>query len=192
MSILARSVREPSGNSPARIRSNRVEVLLDRAVAVGALAAGLGQRAAVLADLVGGQVAHVGLAGLDQLHGPLVELVEVVGGVEQPVLPVEAQPADVLDDRVDVFGLLLARVGVVEAQVAQAAELRGDAEVQADRLGVADVQVAVRLGREAGMDPPVVLAGPQVLKNDLSNEVGRARGVGGGIGAQGAHGFYPF
>ena len=55
--------------------------------------------------------------------------------------------------------LFLARVGVVEAQVAQAAELLGDAEVQADRLGVADVQIAVRLGREAGVHAAVVLAG---------------------------------
>ena len=84
----------------------QVEVLLDRAVAVGAVLARLGQRAAVLADLVGGQVADVGLAGLDQLHGPLVELLEVVGGVEQPVFPVEAEPADVLHDRVDVLDAL--------------------------------------------------------------------------------------
>ena len=41
-----------------------VEVLLDRPVAVRALAAGLGQRAAVLADLLGAEAVDVGLAGL--------------------------------------------------------------------------------------------------------------------------------
>jgi hypothetical protein len=62
--------------------------------------------------------------------------------------PVEAQPLHVGLDRLDVLELLLGRVGVVEAQVAAPAELARAAEVEADRLGVADVQVAVRLGRE--------------------------------------------
>src|SRR5690606_37128036 len=44
----------------------------------------------------------------------------------------------------------------------------------ADRLGVADVEVAVRLGREAGGDPAAVLALAQVLFDDLANEVGRS------------------
>ena len=123
MSILARSVREPSGNSPARMRSNRSRFSSTRPVAVGALLAGLGERAALLAHLVGGQIADVGLAGLDQLHGPLVELVEIVGGVEEPVFPIAAEPVHVFDDRIDVLGLFLGRIGVVEAQVALAAEL---------------------------------------------------------------------
>src|SRR5437588_564846 len=63
--------------------------------------------------------------------------------------PVEAQPANVALDGVDVLLVLLDRVGVVVAQVAAPAELLGNAEVERDRLGVADVQVAVRLGRKA-------------------------------------------
>ena len=122
MSILARSVREPSGNSPALHALEQVQVLLDGAVAVRALLARFGQRAAILADLLGGQVADVGLAGFDQLHRPLVELVEIVGGVEEAVFPVEAQPAHVFHDGIDVLGLFLARIGVVEAQIALAAE----------------------------------------------------------------------
>ena len=54
--------------------------------------------------------------------------------------------------RVDVLLLFLLRVGVVEAQVADAAVVARQAEVQADALGVADVQVAVRLGRKARAD----------------------------------------
>ena len=73
----------------------QVEVLLGRPVAVGAVLARPGERAAVFAHLVGVQIADVGLAGVDQLLGPLVKLLEIVGGVEQPVVPVEAEPADV-------------------------------------------------------------------------------------------------
>ena len=66
-------------------------------------------------------------------------------------------------------------VGVVEAQVALAAELGGQAEVQADGLGVADVQVAVRLGRKARVHAPAVLVGLQVLEDDVADEMGWQR-----------------
>jgi hypothetical protein len=144
----ARAVGELAG---AHARE-QVEALLGGPVAPRALAAGLGERAAVLADLVGREVVDVGLAGLDEVDGPLVELLEVVRREVEVLAPVEAQPAHVGLDGVDVLLLLLDRVGVVEAQVAAAAELLGDAEVEADRLGVPDVEVAVGLGREARDD----------------------------------------
>jgi hypothetical protein len=46
--------------------------------------------------------------------------------------------------------------------VAHTAELARDAEVQADRLGVTQVQVAVRLGRKTRDDLAAVLAGGRV------------------------------
>ena len=160
----------------------------------GELRPGLRQRAAVLADLVGGEVVDVRLAGLDQVDGPLVELLEVVGGEVEVLAPVEAQPADVGLDRVDVLLLFLDRVGVVEAQVAVPAELLGDAEVEADRLGVADVQVAVRLGREARDDLGVATGG-DVGGDDLADEVGQERGLSRlgllGWGMAGEQGFEP-
>src|SRR4029079_6750636 len=94
--------------------------------------------------------------------------------------PVEAEPADVGLDRVEVLLLLLDRGRVVEPEVAPAAELGRDPEVQADRLGMADVEVAVGLGREAGNrggDP----SGGDVGRDDLADEVaplGRGWGLG--------------
>ena len=147
-----------------------VQVLLDRAAAPGAIETGLRERAAVLADLIGGQVVDVGQPVPDQVDGPFVELLEVVRGVVEVLAPVEAQPAHVGLDGVDVLLLLLGGVGVVEAQVAAAAELAGDAEVEADRLGVADVQVAVGLRREARHDGGVPPAA-QVVGHDVADEV---------------------
>ena len=77
----------------------------------------------MLADLVGRQVVDVGLAGPDQVDRPVVELLEVVRREVEVLAPVEAEPAHVGLDGVDVLLLLLDRVGVVEAQVAAAAEL---------------------------------------------------------------------
>src|SRR5262249_2621113 len=53
--------------------------------------------------------------------------------------------------------------------------LAGDAEVEADALGVADVQVAVRLRREARDDAATVPSGAGVVGDDLADEVRAGR-----------------
>src|SRR6185295_173038 len=86
------------------------------------------------------------------------------------VAPVEAQPPDVGLDGVDVLLLLPGRVRVVEPQIAMTTELRGDAEVEADGLRMADVEVAVRFGREAG-DRDRDAAARDVGGDDVPDEV---------------------
>lgn len=68
-----------------------------------------------------------------------------------------AEPLDCVADAVDVFLLLLLRVGVVEAQVAYAAVFFRQLEVEPDALGVADVQVAIGFGWKARTHPGRVL-----------------------------------
>ena len=97
------------------------------------------------------------MAGFDQVFGGAVHEVEVVAGlVEVGVAgaPFQSKPSHLhgVDDGVDVFGVFFFGVGVVKAQVAHAAVVARQAKVQADALGVADVQVAVGLGRKAGAD----------------------------------------
>ena len=75
---------------------------------------------------------------IDEPEGKLKELAEIVGGVID-VFPAEAEPLDVLLDGVDILDVFFDGIGVVEAQVARAAILTGDAEVEADGLGVTDV-----------------------------------------------------
>jgi len=96
-------------------------------------------------------------------------------------MPVEAEPADLVDDRVDVLLLFLLRVGVVEAQVADAAVLLRQPEIEGDALGVADVQVAVRLGRKAGADPRRV-GGRAGLMGGIARRAGKGtRRIGAGL-----------
>ena len=155
--------------------AEQIEVLLDRAVAERRVLARLGQRAAVLAHLGRRLVVDIGLAGADQVLGPVVQPLEIVRGVVEVLAPVEAEPAHVALDGVDVFLLFLDRIGVVEAQVAAAAELLRDAEVEADGFGVADVQIAVRLRRETG-DDRFDASGVEIGLNDVADEV--AAGLG--------------
>ncbi len=155
--------------------AEQVQVLVHAAGAVRRVLAGFGQRATVLADLVGGERIDVGGALLNQALGELIELLVVVRRIELAISPVEPQPPHIVLDGIDVLDVFLHRVRVVEAEIADAAEVRGDAEVHADRLGVADVQVAVRFGRKAGDDAAAVLSGGDIGADDLSDEVLRGR-----------------
>ena len=78
MSILARSTCDPSGNSPGPHPAEEIEVLLDRPVAVRTFLAGLGERAAIRADLLGRQAVDIRLALRDEVLGVPVQLLEIV------------------------------------------------------------------------------------------------------------------
>ena len=161
------------GKFAAAHAAKQVEVLLHGAVAERTVLAGLGQRAAVGANLVLALVVDIGLAGADQILGPAVEPLEIIRGVVEVLAPIEAEPAHVALDGVDIFLLFLGRIGVVETQIAAAAEFLRDAEIQADRLGVADMQIAVRLGRKAGdhlFDAP----GIEIGLDDVADEIAPA------------------
>ena len=81
---------------------------------------------------------------------------------------------DVLLDGVYILGVLLGGVGIVHPQVAQAAELQGGAEVDAQGLAVADVQVAVGLRWEPGVDRHALelTAGGDVLFYKAMDKIG--------------------
>ena len=68
------------------------------------------------------------------------------------IAPIESQPPHVRLDRVDEFLLLLGGVGVIETQVAVAAEFLRDAKIQANRLGVAQMEITVGFWRESSND----------------------------------------
>ena len=129
----------------------QIEAFLNRAVAPGADGGGV-HIAAVFAELLRRQLAHIGKPFFNQLHGVFVILLEVVRAEEEPVAPVKAEPVDILLNGFHKLVVLLGGVRVVHAQVADAAEFFGRSEIDAQCLAVADVQVAVRLGRETGVD----------------------------------------
>ena len=105
--------------------------------------------------------------------GILVQLLKVVRRVIQVLVPVESQPLDVGQYGLDVFDVLARGVGVVKPHVAAGAGiLLAHAEVQADGLGMPDVQVAIRLRWKAGNDPAVISAGRLVFGDYAADEIG--------------------
>ena len=162
----------PLGELTGAHPRKEIERFLDRAVAVGA-DGGMRRVAAESGKLLGRQLADVGETLFDKADGELVGLFKVVRAVEKAVAPVKAEPADVLLNGIDKFGVLLGGIGVVHAQIAETAELLRRAEIDAQRLAVADVQIPVRLGRKAGVyrfsGKPS--AGGNVLGNKILNKI---------------------
>ena len=171
MSILARRTCVPSSNSPLAHPFEQTEILFDRPVAIGALLAGLGQGSPIFANLVGAQTVHVRFAVLDQVNRVFVKLLEIIRGVEHPVVPVEAKPSHVALNGLLVLDGLLARVRIVKSQITKAFELGSNAEIQADGFCVTNVQVTIRLGRKPCVHTAAVLAGSDVFGNTSSDEI---------------------
>src|SRR5215475_14475051 len=122
MSIFARSTRSPFLNSPARIRANSSVLSSTLRYAEQAVPARARQCPPTLSNIVDGLVVHVCLANVDEMAGPGVELLEVVGGKAQALCPVESEPLHATLERIDVLHPLVCWVRVIKAQVAAAAE----------------------------------------------------------------------
>jgi hypothetical protein len=162
----ARAVREFTGPHAAE----QIEIFLHASVAERTVLARLGQCAAVDAHLGRRLVVDIGLAGADQVLRPFIQLLEIVRRMEKVLAPVEAEPMYVGFDRVDVFLLFPGRVRVVETQMAAAAEFLGGAEIERDRLGMTNMQIAVRLRRKARHDSGMPL-GLEIGLHDVANEI---------------------
>ena len=147
-----------------------VHVLLGRAVAVGRVFARLLEGAAVGAHLLLGQVVHIGQAAADQIARVFKDLIVLLAGVVDGAV-FKAEPVDVVLDGLDKFFLFLGGVGIVKAQVADAAEFFRGGEVHGERLHMADMQIAVGLGRETGLDAAAVFALGQVRLDRFPDKV---------------------
>src|SRR5512140_1847799 len=85
----------------------QIKILVWRPIAVRAVFARLGQRAAILAHLLSAEIANERVARLDELNGEEIELLKIIRGVIFPI-PSESQPTDICFDRIDVLDILLA------------------------------------------------------------------------------------
>ncbi len=168
-----RAIIELPGPHP----SEQIKILGRRPVAVRALPARLCQGSPVRTHLLGRQAVNIGVSPFNEVDGVSVERLEIVRRIPGLAVPGEAEPADILLDGVDVLDILGSGIGVVEPEVARAAQLRGCFEVQADRLGMSDVEVTVGFGRKARGYAAAVLPGLHVLEDDAADEVQRGVGL---------------
>ena len=117
------------------------------------------------------QAVYVGVALVHELQGVGVELIEVIGGEVQTIFPVESQPPDIPLDPLYEVHVLRLWIRVVEPEVAQAAILFRHPEIQADRLGVADMEIAVWFGGKSSHHLAPELPALHVRVDDLAYEI---------------------
>ena len=85
---------------------------------------------------------------------------------------------NVFADGIHVFHIFFHRVGVIETQVGGAAVFLRHPKVDADSLGMADVQVTIGFGRETGLYLGVVLVVPDVFLDDFFNKINSVKYLG--------------
>src|SRR6185503_7980560 len=93
----------------------------------------LGKRATILPDFISAQIVDISFARFDQLRSPFIELIEIIGSIEQ-IFPLEAEPANIFLDGFNVFGFFFLRVRIVKTEISAAAELICQSEIEADGL----------------------------------------------------------
>ena len=159
--------------------AQQIEVFGHRTRAVGTRRTRRGDGAAPFANLLLRLRIDVRLVVGHQAFGDLVELLEIVRRVVFRV-PLKAQPLHVALDRLHVLHIFRGGIGVVKTQIAGAAVLLRDAEVQADRFGVTHVQEPVGLRRKTRSRRATKPTSDEVIGNQLANEVAawRVRRVG--------------
>ena len=86
-------------------------------------------------------------------------------------MPFKAQPVHVPFNGFDILLAFFFRVGVVKTQIAAAVIKGGDAKIQTDRFGVADMQITVRFRRKSGNNLAVVFVLFEVIINDMTNKI---------------------
>ena len=84
--------------------------------------------------------------------------------------PVKTEPPDIALNRVDIFLLFLGWIRVIEPQVTAAAKFLGYAKIQANRLGMPDVEIPIWFRRKAG-DDLLDAAGIEITLDDIADEI---------------------
>ena len=139
------------GEFPGPHPAEKIQTLGLGPVPPGTFGSRLGQAAPRLPDFFGRLFTDKGQAFLDQALCLEVDFFEKIGSVKETVIPIVAQPVDVILDGLDKDFIFLDRVGVVHAEVAEAAQDFCRTKIYDDSLGVADVQIAVGLGWKTGV-----------------------------------------
>lgn len=122
----------------------QLEVLFNRGVSVGRVSLFISE----LRHLLTALEANVSLVILDKLDCKVIELLEVIRR-SSDLVGLVSQPRDVLLDVIDELVVLLARVSVVESEVALASVLGSDCEIEPDSFSMTDMKVTIWLGWES-------------------------------------------
>ena len=141
-----------------------------RTVAVRAFSTRLGRRPLLRGDVFRRLFVDISLAFLDKLDGEVPQLLEIIGCIIF-ISPLEAEPLDIFLDGFYVFHVFLGRVSVVETEITYSTITGCNTKIQANSLGVSDMEIAVWFWRETGLYSISILTFAEVFLYGLFNEV---------------------
>ena len=149
----------------------QIKVFSFRALAVWAGFARMSKRATIFAHFLSTEIIHVSLALLDQFDCIAVKLFEVIRCPSHLTLPLKAQPLNVPLNSACIFLAFLFGICVVKAQIAVALIVECQTKIQANRLGMTNMQISIRLRWEA-CDNIGMFTTRQIGLNNIADEVG--------------------
>ena len=133
----------------------QAQVLFDRTVAERRSNTGFGRCSLLLGNLFRRLFIDISLTLFDKADSQVVELLKVVGSIEN-LAPFEAEPCNIALDGLYIFRVLFSRVGIVKTQVADTVVFLSDTEVHTDSFDVTDMQIAVRFRRKTCLNTSVI------------------------------------
>src|SRR5204863_9313580 len=124
--------------------------------------------AAHFANVIRGRAVDERFPVANQILSPLIELLKVIGRMKQ-LIPLESEPLHIARDRLCVLLFFLRRIRVVETEMTTSAVFIRDAEVEADRFRVTNMEIAIRLRRKS-RDDNVVPPFAEIVLDDLAHD----------------------
>ena len=149
--------------------AEKAQALFCRTVAVGAVLSGFGRGAFLLGNLLRCLLINVCTACCYAPLGKIPKLLEIVAGIAY-LAPFETKPFDIFFNGAYEFQILFLWICVIETEVAHTAIFLRHTEIYGNGLGVANVEVTVRLGRKTGLQPAPVQPFLQVVDYNLFNK----------------------
>ena len=115
---------------------------------------------------------HIGLALLYEFYRKIPKLLEIIACVKN-LIPFEAKPLNIPLNSLNIFSILLLRVGVIHTEIAHAAIFTRHAKVDCYRLSMSDVQISIGFWRKACLNLLSILSLFKILHNLFFYEVKR-------------------
>jgi hypothetical protein len=128
------------------------QILLNASVTPRRFLARLGKGSAVCGHFICGEIAHIGFTLFYKLNCVFIAFSEIIAAVKYAARRLEAQPADIVINTVNVLYVFFSGVGIVITEVEFTVEILCGGSVYPYSLKRADMKITVGLRRKTGMD----------------------------------------
>ena len=144
--------------------SKQLEALLRRSVSIWGVLARCCWSTLLLCNLLCGLFVNISLALFNEFYRQIPQFLKIVRSIVYGS-PLKAKPLYVTLDSLNILQIFLLRVGVIHTKIADSTIFSGNAKIKGNGLGVAYMQIAVRLWRETGLNFSSILTFRQILFN---------------------------